>query len=159
MAASVGQLGLLARLVCPALGAATLGGSLDLDQAWCQPEPGGVLPLALPTTAIRPGADLDPLRRTIDRLVDRTAGLSVSRKLLWGNVAAAINGAVLSIRAARPELTQRATTLAGDLLRDLPAGSYTGQVGVDLRRRSCCLYYRASPTGRNSCCDECVLRR
>jgi hypothetical protein len=169
VAASVGHLGLVARLLCPVLGAAVLGWALDIGSVRWQSVRGGILPLAFPPTAISTApqcasvtsdlAQFESVRACLRLLVDRTAALSVSRKVLWGNVISAINGASASIVAARPDLSQRAGLLATVLLRDLaPARSYTGQLGADFRRRSCCLYYRAIAAGCGTLCDDCILR-
>jgi ferric iron reductase protein FhuF len=36
-------------------------------------------------------------------------------------------------------------------------GTATGLVGVDFRRRSCCLLYRLAPAGARSLCGDCVI--
>ena len=169
VAASVGHLGLVARLLCPVLGAAVLGWGLDIGSVRWQSVRGGVLALAFPPTSIstapqsawleRGSPQVQSLRDSLGLLLDRTASLSVSRKVLWGNIASAVNGALVSIVVARPDLSERARLLATAMLRDLvPARSHCGQLGADFRRRSCCLYYRAGPAGTKALCGDCILR-
>ena len=159
VAASVGHLGLLARVICPAVGAAALGRSLDLGMTWWLPVSGGVLPLAAPPTAIGPSLDLNPLRDIARELVDRTAHFSVSPQVLWGNVSSALNGAAAAILTARPDLADTVRPIVDDLLGELGlTSSHTGAPGGDFRRRSCCLFYLSNPAGRDSCCGDCVLR-
>lgn len=108
VAASTGHLALIARLICPAFGAALLGRRLDLSQARWQPLIGGVMPLSFPANAIGPigpiGDLSDLLAGPIQILTDLTAGMSVSPKVLWGNVSSAVNGAAMTDGRARPEL-------------------------------------------------------
>jgi hypothetical protein len=167
VAASVAQLGLVARLLAPVFGAAVIDGRLlVLDDASWRPAVGGPMPLALPDTALG-GVPYDSLVVGIGErvlsgpvlaLVDLTAGLSVSPKVLWGNVASAINGAATMVARARPDLDVRSQLLAGRLL-DLPVlrGSATGVPGVDFRRRSCCLLYRLGPATPKAVCGDCVI--
>jgi len=172
VAASVGQLGLAARLFCPAFGAALLGYRLDLGDALYQPVVGGALPLFIPTTAVGPQQIDSPapgpaaehaLDTSIATLVEHTAALSVSREVLWGNVASVIAGAVSTVATARPDRAGHAAALGTHLL-SLPAlaGTFTGRPGSDFRRRSCCLIYRITPGPHsppaNSYCGDCILR-
>ncbi len=165
VAASIGHLGLVARLLCPAFGLALLARRIDLTRAWWQPTLGGVMPLAVPREAIGkegPAARspvLD-LPEPIFDLVQRTAELSVSRKVLWGNVASAVNGAVTTAAAARPDLAERSMSLGTALLRSehLTRAS-VGSPGSAFRRRSCCLIYRMGPLGTKAFCGDCVLFR
>ncbi|MFC1407292.1 MULTISPECIES: (2Fe-2S)-binding protein [Streptacidiphilus] len=165
VAASVAQLGLTARLVSPTLGVAVLSGRWPrpaLDLARWQPVPGGAFPLSFAAAAFEPGTPDDLLAGPVRELVLATAGLSVSPKVLWGNVASAVNGAATVLAGARPELAAEARAaaallLAHPLLRGtvatVPPG--TGR----FRRRSCCLIYRAAPGGAGALCGDCVLSR
>lgn len=149
VAASTGHLALVARLICPAFGAALLDHHLDLTSARWQPVIGGVLPLSFPTTAISAGRDISALLTgPIWTLTERTADMSVSPKVLWGNVSSAVNGAVMAAGQARPELADKAMAL-GRTLGISP--------GTDFRRSSCCLIYRIAPPGSASYCGDCVL--
>jgi hypothetical protein len=172
-AASVSQLGLAARLLAPAFGAAVLGRRLlgfDPGQARWVPAEGSLFPLSLPGTALEGAEDPDPAtlsvgltRRWLDGpvqdLVHGFAGLSVSGQILWGNVASAINGATVMLIQAQPGLRDQATSLAGALLATPNlAGRHQGVPGrPGFRRRSCCLIYRAAPGGGADFCADCVL--
>jgi hypothetical protein len=167
VAASVAQLGLVARLLAPVFGAAVLDGRLlVLDEVSWRPVLGGPMPLALPDGALG-GVPYDSLVDAIAErvlagpvraLVDLTAGLSVSPKVLWGNVASGINGAASMVGAARPDLAMRSRALATGLLEaPVLRGSATGVPGVDFRRRSCCLLYRLGPAAPKAVCGDCVI--
>jgi hypothetical protein len=183
VAASVAQLGLAARLLSPAIAVAAAHGQvLELDPAavWWQPVLGGPFPLSLPGDAFQaqaggagggPGVAGDPgaaagllrdsvLDGPVRRLVELTAGLSVSRAVLWGNVASAINGATAMITRARPGLAGPAQVAGAALLQYGPlAGAFTGTLAAGFRRRSCCLIYRASPGPDTPVCGDCILAR
>lgn len=158
-AASVAQLGLTARLVSPVLGYAVLtGGVLDLSGARWQPG-FGAFPLSLPG---RTRSDGDAGEAILDGPVRDLAGafrgLSVSARVLWGNVASAINGAATAITRARPDLASPAAdlgarVLAHPRLRD----AYDHDDGA-FRRRSCCLIYQsARPGASRQLCGDCIL--
>ncbi|MFC1418473.1 (2Fe-2S)-binding protein [Streptacidiphilus cavernicola] len=175
--ASVAQLGLAARLLSPAVGFAALhGGALvaGLDELWWQPVLGGGFPLSLPERAVADalrGADQGPalvgaalgaglLEGPVRAVLEAAAGLSVSRRVLWGNVASAVNGAAAALAATAPgPVAARGRALAGVLLRQpaLRDAALSGPGGF--RRRSCCLIYRAAgdPAGPASLCGDCVL--
>ena len=85
--------------------------------------------------------------------------MAVSPRVLWGNVASAVNGAATMIAAARPDLAGRAAEAAAAMLRYPPlAGTYQGHPLRGFRRRNCCLIYRLSPE-RPAYCGDCVLGR
>jgi FhuF 2Fe-2S C-terminal domain len=168
-AASVAQLGLVARLVAPALGAALIDARLlELADAWWQPVLGGPVPLSLPEAALAgvpyDGPVVGALGRTlidgpVRALVDVGAALSVSRLVLWGNVASAVNGAVAMVVKARPDLAPAAVAMAAQLLAQSPLeGTSTGFLEANFRRRSCCLIYRVAPRGSAAICGDCVLQ-
>jgi hypothetical protein len=149
VAASTGHLALAARLICPAFGAALLGHSLDLARARWQPVIGGVMPLSLPADAIgAAGESATLLTGPIRKVTELTADMSVSSKVLWGNVSSAVNGAVMAACQARPELADRAMALGRALGTN---------AGPDYRRSSCCLIYRIAPPGSGAVCVDCVL--
>ncbi len=150
VAASVTHLGLVARLVSPALAAAVTGGmvpDLDLRHTWWQPLLGGAFPLSVADTAA-----------SLDQLLDgpiRTLGLAtrpfgVSEQILWGNVASALHGAAGMIGA-------RADAVVGGLMSRPPLRGTGATTSGRFRRRTCCLIYRAAP-GR-AICGDCVLVR
>ncbi|HKN98500.1 MAG TPA: (2Fe-2S)-binding protein [Pseudonocardiaceae bacterium] len=152
VAASVAQLGLAARLVAPPLGLFVHSGAwLAVAGLWWRGDLSGAFPLA---TAGQVTGSPDELIGWLGELVDVTAGFSVSRTVLWGNVASALNGAATVIGAARPDLAAAATAAVDDL----PVVREHGVRGEGgFRRRSCCLIYRA--TGRSAVCGDCVLSR
>jgi ferric iron reductase protein FhuF len=83
--------------------------------------------------------------------------MAVSPRVLWGNVASAVNGAATMIAAVRPDLTGPAAEAAAAMLRYPPlAGTYQGHPLRGFRRRNCCLIYRLSPE-RPAYCGDCVL--
>jgi hypothetical protein len=171
VAASVAQLGLVARLVAPAFGAAVLAGRVPvLDQAGWQPGIGGPMPLALSDEALAGVAADDLAGAFTDRvlegpvrdLVELTAAMSVSRRVLWGNVASGLNGAASMVTRARPDLEATVRLLAASLfdrplLRDTATGRSVGSGSGDFRRRSCCLLYQIAASGPKSLCGDCVL--
>jgi hypothetical protein len=151
VAASVTHLGLVARLISPTLGIAASTGdfpALDLADVWWQPEPGGTFPLS---AHYRPGgcaaAFVDGPLRTLTERFD------VSAKVLWGNVASAINGAATMLG------TTRAAELAAELLDTPPLrGTGTRRANGGFQRRSCCLIYQAAAEpNRHAVCGDCVL--
>lgn len=160
VAASVTQLGLAARLISPVLGFALHSGlfpSLMWDDLWWQPELGSMFPLSVGLRGGGTPAEL--IAGPLSDLVRAMRPFSVSERVLWGNVASAINGAVTMIGTARPELTTRAAALVAEL-SDLPSLRHTGVRHPDGRfqRRSCCLIYQVSPTnGHQTICGDCVL--
>jgi hypothetical protein len=179
VAASVTHLGLAARLISPALASAVLGIPLRVDvaQAWWVPALGGPFRLSLPDAAFEgpgfgsaPGRSQTPaddnireslrslLRGPICSLVERTAAMATSRRVLWGNVASAINGAAAMISAAQPVLTAGAAATASAML-GFPAlaGVYDGQPVTTFRRRNCCLIYRIASSPANEYCGDCIL--
>jgi hypothetical protein len=174
VAASIAQLGLCARLLSPALGAAAAGTALSVEvaQARWVPALGGPFRLSLAEEAItadpadtaiaaEPGtaATAALLAGPVTQIVRAVEAMAVSPRVLWGNVASAVNGAATMIAAARPDLAGRAAEAAAALLEhpDL-AGTYQGRPLHGFRRRNCCLIYRLSPE-RPAYCGDCVLGR
>ncbi len=198
VAASLVQLGLAARLVSVGLGAAVLAGIVpDLGGAgtdgamltgspvergglWWQDVLGGPVPLALPRPRGRQfdSDDLDALAEEfVAAILDGpVAGLnravaahtSVSAKILHGNVASALGGAVKMLGAAVPARASAARDLVARLLARDPL---TGTGGFDYRapdrlgspragwtftRTTCCLFYRVPGGGL---CGDCVLAK
>jgi ferric iron reductase protein FhuF len=95
----------------------------------------------------------------VTQIVRAVEAMAVSPRVLWGNVASAVNGAATMIAAARPDLAGRAAEAAAALLEhpDL-AGTYQGRPLRGFRRRNCCLIYRLSPE-RPAYCGDCFLGR
>ncbi|HVW42642.1 MAG TPA: (2Fe-2S)-binding protein [Amycolatopsis sp.] len=168
VAASVTHLGVTARLVSPALAVAVAGGIvLDLapEDTWWQPAPGG--PLRVSIRLPQPvAAEPDPAAALAERVLDGPVGalveafarLSVSRRILWGNVASAVHGAATMLDRDRPEWTPRTHAMTAALRQRKPLAG-TGDVDAHgrFRRRSCCLIYRAAPGGAGPVCGDCVL--
>jgi hypothetical protein len=164
---SVAHLGLIARLVAPALGAAALGAPLPLvtTHLWWQDELGGPYPLS-----VARGSVVDPAGSAGDAAGDPQvrgsaveavtqaclAGYSVSPRVLWGNVASAANSALTMIALARPDLGDRARAAADRLLSDERVEDGRLRAGPGFRRRSCCLIYRLT-TSTAAVCGDCVL--
>lgn len=164
VAASVAHLGLVARLVSPVLGAAVTADTVPeptLAAVWWQPVLGGPFPLSLPaSTSHTPQGTHALVHGPIRELTEAVAaGVSVSPRVLWGNVASAINGACTAIGTQRPTLGERAAVLAGGLLGEPPLAGTTERAGTGFRRRSCCLIYRLAPAGAAPVCGDCVLGR
>jgi hypothetical protein len=160
VAASVTHLGMVARLISPALGMAVHTGwfpALNLVDLWWQPEMGGAFPLAIGAVE---RADPDGMiTGAVRELGEAVRVFSVSDRVLWGNVASAINGAATMVGMARPVLASRAAEMASlllehPLLRDAGLRRPDGR----FQRRTCCLIYQASPTNsRDALCGDCVL--
>jgi hypothetical protein len=171
-AASLAHLGLVARLIAPALAVAVRTGhvlDLNLASTWWQPVLAGAVPLSIPAPPVqfrnRWVADrivAAVAERVIDgpvrELTTAVEALSVSPRVLWGNVASAVDGAAALLARLRPEWAARTCLVALALLRGpLLAGAGTVDAAGRFRRRSCCLLYRATPGKDGSVCQDCVL--
>jgi hypothetical protein len=178
VAASIAQLGLCARLLSPALGAAATGRTLPVDvgQARWVPALGGPFRLSLPEAAVPEAAVPEAavpeaavateagtaatavlLAGPITQIVRAVEAMTISPRVLWGNVASAVNGAAAMIAAARPDLAGPAAETAAAMLAN-PAltGTFQGRPLRGFRRRNCCLIYRLSPE-RPTYCGDCIL--
>jgi ferric iron reductase protein FhuF len=172
VAASVLSLGMFARLVSPPLAAVALVGELPAprpDQVWWRAVAGGPLPVAVAAVEVVAADALD------ERAVaDAFAGIVVdglvapllaafrsrfrlSPKVLHGNVASALGGAMTMLAGARPDRADRARRVLEHLLARGPlAGSaVVRRPPWRLRRNNCCLYYRLPGGGY---CGDCVLK-
>jgi hypothetical protein len=165
-AASAAHLGLVARLAAPALGAAALGGWVDLqpDGLWWQDTLGGPVPLSvpLPVGTVTPGDWAERLLTgVIAPVTEATSRLAaLSGQVLWGNVASAVNAAARQAAASRPGLADGAWEAARALFASPWLSRERHPAGVDYRRASCCLYYRLAPDARSAravICGDCVL--
>jgi hypothetical protein len=161
VAASVVQLGLVARVIAPLFGMTLLGGRAPAvavrDLRW-QPTLGGMFPLSLPSSS--PDVTTTILDGAVEELQGSAARFGVNAHILRGNVASAVGGAANAVSAARPDLAEAARALVVELLdHPMLAGSAgIGSAGI-LRRRSCCLIYRAAPGRDGGLCGDCVLSR
>ncbi len=169
-AASVHLLGLAARLVSPVLGAAVLGGvvpALDPSSLWWRVRVDGSLDLAASDDRAAAAESVDDLAALIHaHLVEPLIGPLVqvartefrtSPKVLWGDVASAVGGAVIILARSEPTAARRAAAVAAAVLG---RGALSGTARVSgapfrLARNSCCLYYRLPGGGT---CADCVLR-
>jgi hypothetical protein len=185
VAASIAQLGLCARLLSPALAAAAAGQALPVDTAQARwvPALGGPFRLSLPDTVLEASAvpdsavpdsavpdsavpdsaaagaaaTADLLAGPVTRIVRLVQAMGISPRVLWGNVASAVNGAATMIAAARSDLASPAAQAAATLLgQPVLAGTYQGHPLAGFRRRNCCLIYRLSPSAP-AYCGDCVL--
>jgi len=172
VAASIAQMGLVARVIAPVLASLTIGKSLldpRLSQLWWQDQLGGPFPLSVAVTSVGAKADVLSRARTriteaLDDPVERLTvaaldGAAVSSRVLWGNVASAINSAATLIGATEPRLAERSSALAAYALTDRRLDAEAGLPGPDFRRSSCCLIYRLAPYGAAGVCADCVLQQ
>ena len=172
VAASVAHLGLVARLIAPALAAIAGQHRLDmrLDGLWWQDKLGGPVPLSVPERAY-PVPDhgeshgsvaahdchrfvdevIAPITSTISELVP------VSRRVLWGNVASAVNGAAQQVATRRADLARQARTTAAAFFSSPLLAQERQPPGPGFRRSSCCLIYRIAGDRVHGVCGDCVL--
>jgi ferric iron reductase protein FhuF len=171
-AASIHFLGLAARLISPAFGAAVLTGTvprLDPSSVHWQRVDGGPIPLAVTSTGVRSAGTADELADLLYDEVVATAiapvadavqrDFQLSPQVVWGNVASALGGASAMLAKARADVTDRATAIADGLLQRGPlagTGHFVQPAGrpTYFRRHNCCLFYRIPGGG---ICADCVL--
>ncbi|MFF6785333.1 (2Fe-2S)-binding protein [Streptomyces sp. NPDC012510] len=165
VAASIAHLGLAARLWSVALGAAALHDRVpDLDPRLLRWDAEASAPDELWLTEVRtlPAERIGEVVRE-GHLVPLAAAiraqLPISARLLWGNAASALMGAVRQVERwallnGRPEARVRARALAAELFTH-PELSDTLDPET-YRRRSCCLYYRLPGGGL---CGDCCFDR
>jgi hypothetical protein len=162
VAASAVHLGLIARLVSPALGAAVLRGQVDMHPAglWWQDVTGGPVPLSVPAGGAGNPGEWDQLLldETVAPVTAAVARLvPVSGRVLWGNVASAVNAAAAQVARQRPDLAGDAWRAAGRLLGRPRLRDEPHPPGPAFRRSSCCLFYRLAPGNPSAVCGDCVL--
>jgi hypothetical protein len=165
VAASIAHLGFVARLWSVALGAAAVYGRVpDLDPRLLYWDADASAPDELWLTEVR-GLPAERIGTVVQdgHLVPLAAALRaqlpISERLLWGNAASALMGAVRQIDrwAANngcTEVADRARALAAGLFAH-PALAGTLDP-VTSRRRSCCLHYRLPGGGL---CGDCCFDR
>jgi hypothetical protein len=168
VAASAAHFGMVARLVSPALAALVSGFELGTRpcELWWQDALGGPFPLsvAAPVHRLDSGQRsaetacrtlfsdlLEPVTSTVAELVP------LSFRVLWGNVASAVNSAILQIAAKRPAAADDAWHLAEIVLSAPQLRSERNAPGPGFRRSSCCLIYRLSAGPGRGTCGDCVL--
>lgn len=153
-------LGLFARLVSPTVGAAVLDTkipALDFETTFFNRALAGPLLLATTSAETKPNIDttLNDVLFPLAHHIGET--FSVSVRVLRGNVASAVFGALRVVTLVKPSLSDRVFTL-GSALLDGPL-SGLGEItenrqGHQFHRASCCLYYRVPNAGY---CGDCVL--
>jgi FhuF 2Fe-2S C-terminal domain len=156
VAASVAQLGLVARLLAPAIALHTGDLTMEVESCWWQDELGGPFPLSI---ALRPGRRFDPVSGVIELLTAATiSGYGVPPRTAWGNIASAANSAAQMIARGRPDLADQARTAADVILRDPRVEGGRLRSSPSFRRHSCCLIYQLSGD-TSTVCGDCVLVR
>jgi FhuF 2Fe-2S C-terminal domain len=159
VAASVAQLGLIARFLAPAIAIATLHAdstTVDLENCWWQDELGGPFPLSL---ALRDDRRFDPVAGVVESLTAATISeYGVPPRTVWGNIASAANSAAQMIARSRPDLADRARAAADVTLADLRVEGGHRRSGPSFRRTSCCLIYQLGGD-TSAVCGDCVLDR
>jgi hypothetical protein len=164
VAASIAHLGLVARLVSPAIAVTAAGHYLDMRPGgvWWQDAIGGPVLLSVPASAIGgPGCGAAASAQVIeDVAAPLTAAVaefvSISRRVLWGNVASAVTGAAAHIARQRPELARQAWLTASAAFQHSGLSGERTPAGPAYRRSSCCLRYRLIQ-GDDALCGDCVL--
>ena len=183
VAASLWLLGWSARLVSPWLGAALLGGVVpvvDPHQLLWRAGAGQPVPLAISSPRGRPVETLETAETAetaeaaetaetaqllsaacvaalVEPLLEATAkAFPISRKVLWGNVASAVAGALAQLARATPAAGERITRVGRQLLAIDQLQGQGGWTRGQFARRTCCLMYRLPDTGL---CADCVLVR
>lgn len=162
---SLVHLGVVARVLSPALGAALVAGVLPVPGRVVL-QPVGSNPVPMTWSGVRlvevPGPRhvaaalaehwLAPL---VGPWTDAVAARSVSRRVLTGNVVSALHGTGVVVGAARPDLAGRTRAVLDALLTDGPlAGTGGWRPDGSFARRSCCLLQRLPRAGA---CADCVL--
>ncbi|MGW7299894.1 IucA/IucC family C-terminal-domain containing protein [Streptomyces sp. NPDC054829] len=163
IAASVAQQGLAARLWSVALGCAVRYGRLpDLSPELLRWDPDAGAPDDLWLTEVRPSTDDLVDAVLIAHLAPLTALVreryGVAEGLLWGNAASALAGAARQLhRWAREQGRTDDAVRTRELTSGLLAHPrLAGALDANLRRRSCCLYYRVPGGG---VCGDCCFTR
>jgi hypothetical protein len=155
VAASVAQLGLVARLIAPAVATGALQTAMAPDDSWWQDQLGGPFPLSISLHEI---SRIDPLVGVVESITAATASAySVPLRTVWGNIASATNGAAQMIARNRPDLASRACDVADAILADPRVEGGRLRSRSSFRRTSCCLIYQLDREAR-SLCGDCVLQ-
>jgi ferric iron reductase protein FhuF len=176
-AASIVLLGIAARLSAPFLalaGLERLAPRVAVDQLWCKSADGGAWPLAVSgavSLEVRPehlaGTYVEAvLVDVVTPLLDMvSAPYRLARRLLWGNVASGVTGALAmctdTIADQRPDRVGGLVELVEELLTREPlrgTGTLHQPDPMQPRRffvrRSCCLFMQVRGA---RACGDCVL--
>lgn len=79
---------------------------------------------------------------------------ALSRKVMWGNVMSAANGAVTVMALSQPQYESRGRELVRALMETENLSGTARFEHNKFVRRSCCLFYLAPNSGL---CGDCVL--
>jgi ferric iron reductase protein FhuF len=160
------HLGIAARLTAPALGSVVLGRPIDLhpDHVWWQDAVGGPVPLSVPVSRADALIADDWDRQLVDAvLTPVTAAIaalvSISDRVLRGNLASAVNAAAVAISRQRTDLADDAWQAARRLFAMSALRGERQPPGPGFRRSSCCLFYRLAPGRPTATCGDCILDR
>jgi hypothetical protein len=159
VAASVTQLGLVARLIAPAIATAALTvrrAAVVLDACWWQDGLGGPFPLSI---ALGEDGQVPTIPGVIESITVLTATeYGVPSPTVWGNIASATNNAAAMITRSRSDVGPRTRELADTILADPRVEGGSLRCGPSFRRTSCCLIYRLDTTN-SPVCGDCLLQR
>lgn len=166
-AASSVHLSIAARLLSPAIGAATCLGAVPMltsGSVFWQRDPSHRPLLGAARLQWSPVTDARAAARWItDTLVDGVLRLlsttmrhavSLPPHVMWGNIASAANGAVTVLAATRPDAEGFGRALVRELITDEPLRGTAEFTDGRFRRRNCCLFYQVPGGGY---CGDCVL--
>lgn len=166
-AASSLQLGVVARLLSPVVGAATCFGAvpvLNLRSVrwqstaghtprfaitgldWVKTPTASTAAAAMSTSVLK--AIFTPLNECLRALT------ALSPQVSWGNVISAANGAVTVLAMSQPRQEPRGRALVRELADTDQLAETATFAGGTFLRRSCCLFYRVPGSGL---CTDCVL--
>jgi ferric iron reductase protein FhuF len=96
---------------------------------------------------------LTPVTAAIAALV------SISDRVLRGNLASAVNAAAVGIARQRPDLADEAWQAARRLFAMRALRGEKQPPGPEFCRSSCCLFYRLAPGRPAATCGDCILAR
>jgi FhuF 2Fe-2S C-terminal domain len=148
-AASVDFLGVASRVTSPALLALVDSAAtpvLSLDTVWWRDAVPGPMRLAVTASSTSSSLVDAVVVPVLVPLLDAYATtFALSRMVLWGNMASAVNGAAVQLRAA---------SVAAGVLSAPPFEGTAQSLPPRFRRNSCCLLYRFAGAGM---CGDCVL--
>jgi hypothetical protein len=170
VAASVAHFGVVARLLSPALAFLASGYQLSTQPSdlWWQDVLGGPYPLSVPVPAHRLDGSEASVQIACRDLICAViapvtaaigADARLSARVLWGNVASAVNSASTQIGAKNPEAADAAQRIAEIIFRTPQLRTERSQPGPGFRRSSCCLFYRLAAERATGTCGDCVLSR
>ena len=127
------------------------------------------MPLSIPrppgARSRPPGTDVgreNQLHELIDVVIEpiTTATFRLARvsgRVLWGNVASAINSAQARVSVHVPDLARQASAAAVSMSGHQRLARERNPPGPGFRRTSCCLFYRLAPDRPQAVCGDCVL--